>query len=245
MEGKALTRELTMDKLIELFLRKWYMIIISAVLFGLVTFIYSSSILEYRYTSSGTMIVTNKKSEQGVVSKSDLDTSARLVETYRILLTSTKFCEKIAVELDNKYSASLIKSSLSLKSVNNTEVLSVKATTSNKEFSKELVQCVLDNAQGEIDSVSEVYYVKILDNASEASTRSYPNVSYNTFIGVLAGVILSVVCGIVSTMFDTKVKDEEELKFVYNLPSLGAIPNMEDNRRTTGYGDGGNENENR
>ena len=237
-------RELTIDKLIEFFLRKWYMIVISAVIFGLVTYIYSMSIMEYRYTSQGTMIVTNTLNEQSEINKSDLDTSARLVETYRILLTSTKFCEKLSAEFDNKYSAAQIKSCLSLRSVNSTEVLSVKATTLNKEFSQKLVQCVLDNAQEEINTVSGAYHVKILDNATTPTTDSYPNVSFNTFIGILAGLIFSVICGLISTMFDMKLKDEEELKLMYNIPSLGSIPNMEDNKNYISYGDRGNENEN-
>jgi len=234
-----LIRELTVDKLIEFFLKKWYMIVISAVIFGLAAHIYSLSVLEYSYTSRGTMIVTNTMNEQSEISKSDLDTSARLVETYRILLTSTKFCEKIAAKLDNEYTANYIKSSLSLTSVNKTEVLSVKATTKNKAFSKKLAQCVLDNAQEEINSVSHAYHVKILDNASEPTAKRTPNVSFNTFIGVLAGIIFSVVCGLISTMFDTKLKDEEELKIMYNIPTLGAIPNMEENKNYSVYGDGG------
>lgn len=237
-------RELTIDKLIEFFLRKWYMIVISAIIFGLVTYIYSMSILEYRYTSQGTMIVTNTLNEKSEISKSDLDTSARLVETYRILLTSTKFCEKIAEEFDNKYSPSYIKSCLSLKSVNSTEVLSVKATTSDKQFSQKLAQCVLDNAQEEINTVSQAYHVKILDNANQSTAKSYPNVSFNTFMGILSGLIFSVICGLISTMFDMKLKDEEELKLMYNIPSLGSIPNMEDNKNYVSYGDRGNENEN-
>jgi len=238
-----LIRELTIDKLIEFFLRKWYMIVISAVIFGLVTHIYSLSVLEYSYTSRGTMIVTNTLNEESEISKSDLDTSARLVETYRILLTSTKFCEKIAGKLDNKYTASQIKSCLSLTSVNKTEVLSVKATSKNKEFSQKLAQCVLDNAQEEINSVSRAYHVKILDNASSPTAKSTPNVSFNTFIGILAGIIFSVVCGLISTMFDTKLKDEEKHKIMYNIPTLGSIPNMEENKNYKTYGDGGIEDE--
>lgn len=238
-------RELTMDKLIEFFVRKWYVILITTVIFGFVTFVYSTYFIEYQYTSTGTMIVTNSQDSKSEIKKTDLDTSARLVETYRILLTSTKFCEMLSDKFDNKYSAGYIKSKLSLTSVNGTEILSVKATTSDQELSQKLVQSVLDNAQQEINSVSEAYNVKVIDNATYPLSRSYPNISYNTFLGALIGLILSIVCGLIISMFDNKLKDEEELKLMYNFPSLGAIPNIHySSKKGVTYGDGGTKNAN-
>lgn len=221
-----MVRELTADKLIEIFLKKWYVIVSITLLFTLATFLFSAFLIEDEYTSEGTMIVTNNQDESKEISKTDLDASARLVETYRILLTSTKFCEKISQDIGSVYSATDVQKALSLSSINDTEVLSVKATTTSRELSQQITQSVLDNAKEEIASVSEAYHVKIIDDAAYPQNRSYPNVSFNTVLGFLLGVIFSVVFILLRTMFDTKIKDEQELKSKYNIPSLGAIPNI-------------------
>jgi len=236
--GKALIRELTIDKIIEVFLKKWYMIVIISVLAALVTYLYSYYFIDFKYTSNGKMIVINSQDETKEISKTDLDASARLVETYRILLTSTKFCEKIAADINKEfnedYSPSQIKNMLSLSSVNDTEVMSVQVTSKDKKLSQKIAQEVLDNAQEEIKTISEAYHVKIIDTASYPSSRSYPNITFNTVIGFLLGAVFSIVCILLRTMFDNKLKDEEELKLIYNIPSLGAIPNISEGKKNGG-----------
>lgn len=231
-------RELTIDKLIEVFMKKWYMVVVVSILAALLTYIYSYYFIDFQYTSNGKMIVINSHDETKEISKTDLDASARLVETYRILLTSTKFCEKIAAdineEFDKDYTPIQIKSMLTLESVNKTEVMSVQATTKDRKLSQSIAQSVLDNAQEEIKTISEAYHVKIIDNASYPTSRSYPNITFNTVIGFLIGAIFSIASILLKTMFDNKLKDEEELKLIYNIPSLGAIPNIGEIKKNGG-----------
>ena len=219
-------RELTIDRLINVFVKKLYVIVAITVLFALSAFIYSAYFVEYKYTSSGTMIVINSKTESGEISKTDLDASARLVDTYRIILTSTRFCERVAKDLDVKCTAKEVKKALVLSGINNTEILSVKATTTDKNLSQKIVQGVLKNAEKELKEISKAYRVTQLDSASVPGGHSSPNIKFNTVLGTLLGLLFSIAFVLLSAMFDTKIKDEQELKERYNIPSLGAIPNI-------------------
>ena len=123
---------------------------------------------------------------------------------------------------------------LTLESVNKTEVMSVQATSKDRKLSQKITQSVLDNAQEEIKTISEAYHVKIIDNASYPTSRSYPNITFNTVIGFLIGAVFSIAAILLKTMFDNKLKDEEELKLIYNIPSLGAIPNIGEVKKNGG-----------
>ncbi|MEG0579278.1 MAG: capsular biosynthesis protein, partial [Niameybacter sp.] len=56
---------------------------------------------------------------------------------------------------------------------------------------------------------------------------SSPNVLLNTLIGFMLGGVLSVLGVLVAAMLDNRVKDEEDLKKYYDMPILGAIPDLE------------------
>lgn len=226
-----MNRDFTLDKIFEALFKNWVKVVIITALIGLLTYLYSSYMIDFLYTSQGTLIVTAVNGQQNKdISKNQLDTSARLADTYKILLTSIKFCEKIADDVDLGYNSKSIKDMLSLSAMDNTEILSVKATTSNPEHSKKIVQSVLNNAQQEIGSVSDTYTVKVIDDA-ENGVRSYPNITFNTIIGLILGIILSFAFVFIGMMFNTQIKSEQDLAARYNIPLLGSVPNLNGGRK--------------
>ena len=114
-----------------------------------------------------------------------------------------------------------------MNSANETEILEIKYSDISPERARDILQMVLNSAQGEITRVIPGCKVSIIDNASLPSTTSSPNIKQNTFIGIFAGIIIGLAIIFIKELLDTRIKDEDDLKSRYSIPVLGIIPNLD------------------
>ena len=112
-------------------------------------------------------------------------------------------------------------------SLNETEVLQIEVTCTDKIDARILCERILDNAQPEVEKVGSGGSVSIVDEATTPVTPTSPNKTLNTIIGVLIGMILGVLIIFVIELFDTRIKTEDDLVTKFDLPILGVIPDLE------------------
>ena len=74
--------------------------------------------------------------------------------------------------------------------------------------------------------VVEAGSVKIIDEASDTKTPVSPNIRQNTFIGIFIGIFLGGLLVVVLELFDTRIKNGNELSQRYKEPLLGEIPSL-------------------
>lgn len=104
--------------------------------------------------------------------------------------------------------------------------MKVSASSTDPEMARKVVQAILVSAPEEIVRVVKAGSVEIIDNANVPTIPSSPNIQLNTIIGILAGILLSILIIFIIEFFDTTVKDEADLTNKYALPVLGVIPNL-------------------
>ena len=218
---------LKINDLFNLFLKRWWVVLIAGVVMGMISYLYSVYLVDPMYTSKGTLyVVNNSENQLKTYTTYDYTLSVQLVNTYSEILKSDTFCQTISKRLNSKVSASQVKAMLKMSGVGETEILQVSAVSKNPELAREVVQEVLNNAPQEIMRVVKAGSVEIIDNAALPTTPTSPNVRNNTLLGFLIGIVLSAVGIYVLEMFDTTIKDEEELAVKYQLPVLGVIPDL-------------------
>lgn len=220
-------QNINLSEILNIFVKRWWIILISGLVAGLLTFAYSAYLIDPTYTSSGTLyVVNNPESQVHTYTASEYTLSVQLVNTYSEILKSSTFCQTISKRLNSRISASQVKSMLTMSGVGETEILRVNAVSKNPELAREVVQEVLNNAPEEIMRVVKAGSVEIIDNASMPTSPTAPNVRNNTVIGCLVGLILAALAIYILEMFDTTVKDEDELSEKYEVPVLGIIPDL-------------------
>lgn len=220
-------QNINLSEILNIFVKRWWIILISGLVTGLLTFAYSAYLIDPTYTSSGTLyVVNNPESQVHTYTASEYTLSVQLVNTYSEILKSSTFCQTISKRLNSRISASQVKSMLTMSGVGETEILRVNAVSKNPELAREVVQEVLNNAPEEIMRVVKAGSVEIIDNASMPTSPTAPNVRRNTVIGCLVGLILAALAIYILEMFDTTVKDEDELSEKYEVPVLGIIPDL-------------------
>lgn len=245
--------EFDIKRMVRILIQNISFILTSILLAGIIAFVYSETMITPTYQSSVTMYVNNNN-RSTMLSKSqtsgaDMQASQMLVNTYTTIIQSDTVMNEISSEVNRRYgidySPGEILSMLSADSVNDTEIFEVSITGFNPEHTAIIANVIADVAPDVISNFVEASTVKIIDTAV-TGVRVAPNISRNTLIGLLIGLIYSCAFVILRESFDTRVKNETDLERWFHKSVLGTIPEIGDNkklkskygyyRRSYGYG---------
>ncbi len=223
-------REFTIQDLIQEVLKRWWLVATCAILLGALFFTYSNFFVADQFTSTGSVYVDNKATkiissseiENNTANLYDLTTAEMLVDSYIEILSSNSFFELI----EKRTGLSIHPAQVQYERVEETGVIYIFVTAFTPEDAQKCCQAVLENANLHIMNIMEVGSVKPIDDATMPLTRSYPNVTRTTLLGILLGIVLSLAIIFVINYFDVNIKTVEDIEKRYDLSVLGTIPNM-------------------
>lgn len=230
-------REIDLKSIIDLLLSKIIWILAATVTGLLVMFYISSYVITPKYTASVRLYID--PGEGYIENKSQLDFSRSVVASYIVLLESGMAREAVAQGIAAEISPGSLKSYVTMSSVNNTEVLEIKAITSNPELSAEICNIYADKAPKLIaDLTKNKGSVTLVESAQIPTSPSSPNnFMYSVVGGLLAFLVTAVIIILVDTL-DNTVKDSEQLQKRFALPVLGQVPSiLTENKGGYGYGE--------
>lgn len=213
---------------VDMLLRKWYVLFIAALVGGLGAYLVTDLFIPPKYSAGTTLYVnaSTKKTEE--ISSSNISASQQLVNTYAEILKARDFLDKIARDMDDKYTSNELKNMLTMTSVNKTEVLSVVVKGTDKNDVFKIAKRLADYATDELKNVVGAGSVTILESPTEPKSPISPNVRANTLIGVLLGLLFAGLLIVVLDLLDTRIKSGEEFANNYEEPLLGEIPTLEE-----------------
>lgn len=237
-------KEITIQKLIQEILKRWWLVVVSMVLCGAIFFTYSNFFIAERFTSHGSVYVDNKATEiisteeqNNTANLYDLTTAEMLVDTYIEILSSNGFFELIEKNVDTDYTAVQMQSMVTYSRVEETGVIHINVTSPSPQDAHLICDSVLKYANIQIMNIMEVGSVKTIDNATLPKSASYPSVMKNTLLGMIFGALLSFLIIFLINYFDVHIKTVEDIESKYDLIVLGTIPNMFVNNAGNGGAD--------
>ncbi|MBR6729075.1 MAG: hypothetical protein IKL80_02845 [Clostridia bacterium] len=223
-----MSEQINVFEIIKLFLRNWWKIALSAILAAIIFLLVSVYYLEPVYTSRGSLYVNNSTTSTSQnIDLSGLATSQQLALTFVELFSSDSFMAQVLDYSQLPYTAKQIKGMLSFASLNETEIIEVKAVSYYPEHAQTIVDAVLQNAQDEIMRVIGGGSITVVDEATFPIEPSSPSIPKNTVVGFMLGALLAMGLIFLIDVLDTRIKTEEDLRKVRGLPLLGLIPNIQ------------------
>lgn len=232
MRGYA---EVDIRQFITVLRKKAWLVILAAVLTGSAAFLGTRLLMVPLYTTGIKMYVNNSTEINTDISSSDLTASQSLVGTYITIIKSDVVLDAVAQLTKLPYGAGEIKAMLSAGAINNTEVFMVSVTNPDPETATKIANSIAEIASDKIAEIVSGSSVKIVDYAKVPTTTSSPNYLVNISVGVLSGIVLSVGILLLKVFLDTRIRTENDLEAVTNLPVLGMISEF----RPAGKGDAG------
>lgn len=220
----------TVNNILDILLRRLWLIVILVCLGGGVAFTYSEYIIPKQYTASVTMYVYNQSPQQQQQTVSDIALSEKLVDTYMVILKSNHVLEKVSDRVKEQsvnYSATALAKMIDVETVEETEVFKVSVSSYSKEHSKIIADAISQIAPEEIIRVVKAGAVEIVDMAKLPDTYSSPNISRNTIIGIVLGFVFACAFSLILELINTSVKSRDDLMDMHKYPVLAVIPNLD------------------
>ncbi len=220
--------EIDLLELLKLLWHNIWNIVISLILCGSIAFSAAMFSIEPKYTSSAMMYVNNHSISLSAgsyaISASQISAARSLLDLYVIILQSRTTLEMAIEKADLPYTYAQLRSIVSAKAVNDTEIFSISATCTNPDDAKLIVDTLVEILPERISDIVDGSSVRVVDYAVRPVSRSSPSYTRYGMIGMFVGAVLSAAFIIIRDLMNTTVRDEDYLRYRYNIPLLAVIP---------------------
>lgn len=230
--------EISLADVFKLFLKRWFFILMSGIVFAFGVFGYKYTRDDREYKSSALVYVNN--TSLGSVSEviksisySDIQASKLLVSVYSIIIKARTQLDEVSDYLENEYgieySYTELNEMITVGSENETEIIRITAKGRNKEDVIYIANAVADVMIDKVDEIIIGSKVKIVDRAQTSESISRGTVKATLLAGIVGGVVACAVIFFIY-LFDNSIESEDWLRktFGEDIPLLSIIPNSLD-----------------
>lgn len=213
----------------ELFLimRKYFaIIIIIATLIGAFgAYYYTKNYIAPMYNVKASVIVDYNTNETDEIDIGQSGNSVKLASLYAVIAKSDVVLQLVLDDLDSNLTYEQLKNSISVNTVDNTQVVELSMTSPDPDYAKHVITTFIDYSNQTISEQVKSSSVMYLNTAA-VSNNGYPvspNRRKNTMTGALAGFVLSAGFFVLKEFFNHKIKSEKEIVSALNVPMLGSV----------------------
>lgn len=237
-DNHASAVEISLQELLLLYLRKWWALAICCFLGAAILFTYTKLFVTPMYRASIAFYINNSlgETEADRLSSADLSASSWLVNGYMDIVRRRPVLEAASRELNGDYSAGQIGGMLSTAKVDNTQIFQVYVTHSNPAEAARVAEALgkaIPKAATEIIKGSSA--TAIDERVSVPGAPVSPSYFRSALIGGVVGTLVAIAFLSIRFLRDTRIRDEEELLMLFDLPVLGRIPDFDQEGMTSTY----------
>ncbi len=233
---KKQKNEITLKGLFNIFLPKWWMILIVSLLFAVILGGYSL-MKDDAYTSSGKYMISkvnysNSNAQTGLTT-SEVEAMHIMISNADEMIKTNNFANVVVERLKaygiTSYSASQIKSMMSVTLTStDTTCYSFSVTSSDPKHSHAIAevagQLLVEEYKNKTVYAIEIYRI---DDPVVPKSPNSKNVARNALIGFAGGFLLSLIFVFILSRFDIVIRSRDKIEENFDLPILGVIPRLE------------------
>ena len=222
--------DISFERLISFFFSKLKIVIIISVIVTVASYLFSDNMIQKKYTSSSALMITmNVSSSQS--SNNELTVTKNLVENYiRTLYTNNFFsvvARSVNEELGTDYTSKSLKSSTSIKSASSDKASSdfnINYTSNDPVLSQKILTIITNEALTYIESLGYSNKLDCIEDPTLPTGPSSPNPRNNAIYAFLISFVGSMAVFYFVEIFDTRIKNVQDISATYNVSILGVIP---------------------
>lgn len=214
-----------------LIFKKWWMIVASAFIAGILSSVYSFYFAIPIYSSTAQIIII--KSIPGVtVDLNEYKADTLLTKDATQILKSDLVLNAVikGLAIDDKYTAEKIRKNLTVSAHIDTRIIKISYENPSAEMSARITNSIGENfitvfnAYLAPKSNIDVGYSKIMQSAVINESPVKPNILFNIVIAMLIGAVISTTLLIIIELLDKRIKSPERIVLITNKNILGTIP---------------------
>lgn len=221
--------EITLKEIFSILKNKLFIILVTALAFGLMAFGCTKFILPKTYTTTAKLYVETKNdgSQSSYNNLTAFNYAVALVNTYMEMLDTNRFYTQVSKVLNEKYTPTELSNMIEFSSLKETEVFQAYVKADSPKASMEIIEAVIKVAPTIFSDASKESELKILDDPVVPTSPSAPNVAGSTAVAFLGGAVLAIAIVILRRILNVKIQYTEDMTSVCGVPLLGTIPSFE------------------
>ena len=217
--------------------RAW-LICLAAIMTAVAGFSYARFCITPKY-SSEIMLYVNNSSLLGdtsfSISTSEITAAQSLVKTYMVILNNRTTLERVIERSGVDCTYEELSNMLAYSSVNGTEVMRVRVTSTDAYEAAKLVNCIAEVLPLRISEIISGASMEVVDSGVVNHNKVSPSVAKYTATGFILGFLAAVLIIGIRAHMDDSIHDEDYILETLDYPLLAVVPDLLDEREA-GYG---------
>lgn len=216
--------------------RKAWLIVLCGVLGAIIAFGITKFAVKPTYRTRITVYVNNRVDEGKALSQSDLNAAAKLVDTYSAIIRSDTVMREVSEKTGIALESESIRSKVSAKAVNNTEVFDVYVTDTDPVRAANIANGIADVFPAIVSDIVSGSSAKIIDRAMVPTARYSPSYKRSIMLGTFAGLLAMSAFVLIRAFMDDSITSPADLENL-GYPLLAIIPDLKESTAGSGgYG---------
>ncbi len=198
-----------------------YLIILPIVFLALsmvITFVFMTP----KYSSS-TQVLVNQKETDNQIMAQQVQSNLQLVNTYSEIIKSPRILDKVSKNLKGKYSRNEISGMLTVSNQSESQILNIAVENESREAASKVANEIANVFSKDVSKIMNVDNVSILSKADTNGNQISPQPLVNSVVGIFLGLIVALIIIFLKEMLDKRIKTEEDVAEILDLPVLGTI----------------------
>lgn len=215
-------KNITIQKILSVLLQNLKFIIITTIIGGLLFFGYSKFIVVPMYSTYSMISIQNYNNKESV--------NAQNKKIYPADISGSTTLAKLCVTLfqnSDELTALYDGCGVSMYVNDDTFFITISVSGSDPQKCANVANAVAAKAQEVYQESFQYGQTKTIHAAKVPYAPYSPNNMQNTLIGLVAGLALSCVISILLELIDTRIKADDDIQEMYNIPVFAEIPDFE------------------
>lgn len=198
-------------------------VILFVVLVGILGCLYGLFIQKPMYKSSTSIVLISEAKDNSQLTYNDVSVNQNLVSTYSEIVKSKRVLGQVINNLNLNYTYGALSNNIEVSSVIGTQIIKITVTDENSKTAMKVANEIGKVFAKEIPELYNISNVNILDTAEQPSSAYNVNITKQSAISLLAGLVLGLGVVFVMYYFDRSVKNASQIEDKLKLPVLATV----------------------
>ena len=198
-------------------------VILFVVLVGILGCLYGLFIQKPMYKSSTSIVLISEAKDNSQLTYNDVSVNQNLVSTYSEIVKSKRVLSQVINNLNLNYTYGTLSNNIEVSSVTGTQIIKITVTDENSKTAMKVANEIGKVFAKEIPELYNISNVNILDTAEQPSSAYNVNITKQSAISLLAGLVLGLGVVFVMYYFDRSVKNSSQIEDKLKLPVLATV----------------------
>ncbi|MGE5613696.1 MAG: YveK family protein [Bacillota bacterium] len=216
-------------QIIRLFLRRWWVFVLFAVIIGSITYYLNYYVMVPVYEATATVLVNDKtqhSAEYGIA-YDQVVVNQLLIADYTELIYSRTIGQAVIDDLKLEgMEPEDITRMISVNTKNQTRVMELTATSTDPEFAMRVANSLANVFAAKTEELMNVPHVNLIDPAELPEYPTKPRKAINTMISIFMSIMLAAGVVLAVEYFDNTIKTAEDVENRLGLTVLATIPEL-------------------